>query len=208
MYAHQVISDLEKTLKSRTLTDFRYREGIKITIDCIKESQHFFLGEFQDLKKPLETTLTDNVPLFLNEGSQFTRLPYKQCWFEFDNKLVDVPIEEDVPKRGILVIELKKDLIWVWIVNYIKSMKMWVLSPQQYYISIGKTLSENEVFLGMLSAFGNKFHNSEIARDKITQTNIFTMPISEAVDPHISQEMAENDTRDLYVLNSALLLLN
>lgn len=208
MYAHQVISDLEKTLKIPTLTDMLYREGVKLLIDNIKNAQHFYLGDFQDLKQPLKTTLTEDCQLFMNESSQFARLPYKKCWFEFDNKKVDVPLEEDVPKRGMLVIELAEDLIWVWIVNYVKAMGMWSLSPQQYYITIGKTLVENEAVFKLIKAFHAKDNNQKPLEESIGNSNVFPMPISVHLNAKTRISLAHDDNRDLYVLNSALLLLN
>lgn len=208
MYAHHVIEDLESTLRARAIPSPMYRESIKFVIKNIKNAQQFFLGEFQDFRIALETTLTENTALFLNECSPFTRLPYKICWFEFTNTFKDVSQEENVPKRGVLAIEIKPDLIWVWIVNYMNSMAMWAVSPQSYYISIGKTLSEDTVFLAMVQQMNPALLQDKKAMENIHKSNIFPMPLSDVIDSKTSHELGKDDQRDIYVLNSALVLLN
>lgn len=208
MYAHHVIEDLENTLRTRAIPSPMYRDSIQFVIKNIKNSKQFFLGEFQDFKIPLETTLTDNTALFLNESSPFTRLPYKICWFEFTNTFKDVSPEENVPKRAVLAIEIKLDLIWVWVVNYMNAMAMWAVTPQSYYISIGKTLSEEPVFLAMVQQMNPSLLEDKKTMENVEKSNVFPMPLSEAIDPKTSLELGKDDQRDLYVLNSALVLLN
>ena len=208
MYAHQVIEDLEGTLRARAIPSPLYRDSIKFVVKNIKNSQQFFLGEFKDFKIALETTLTENTALFLNDTSPFTRLPYKVCWFEFTNTFKDVSPEENVPKRGILAIQIEQDLIWMWIVNYMQSMAVWALSPQSYYISIGKKLSEDTVFLSMVLKMNPAILQDKIAMENIHKSNIFPMPLSDTIDSKTSYEIGKDDQRDMYVLNSALVLLN
>lgn len=208
MYAHQVIDDLAKTLRTRSIPSALYRDSIKFVINHIKNAKQFFLGEFRDFTIPLETTLTDDTALFLNECSPFTRLPYKICWFEFTSTFQEVKPEENIPKRCSLAIEIKPDLIWVWIVNYVPDMSMWALTPQSYYISIGKTLSDDPVLMSMIQQMNPALLENSNASQNIQESNIFPIPLSDKIDPQTSFELGQDDHRDLYVLNSALLLLN
>jgi hypothetical protein len=208
MYAHHVIEDFKKMIQSGQLPNQVYIDSLKLVISKIKSSKQFFLGEFNDLKVPLETTLTDDTPLFLNDASPFTRLPYKCCWFEFTNTFNDVSPEEDVPKRGMIALEVNPSTICVWIVNYMKVLKTWVLSPQSYYIAIGRTLSEDPALLAMIQKINPALLLNPKVKKKIAKSNVFPMPIPGVLTDKQSAEMSFDDQRDLYVLNSALILLN
>lgn len=208
MYAHHVVEDFKKMIQSGQLTNQVYIDSLEFAIRKIKSSKQFFLGEFNDLKVPLETTLTDDTQLFLNDASPFSRLQYKCCWFEFTNTFKDVSAEEDVSKRGMKALELNSNTIWVWIDNYMKVLNTWVLSPQSYYISIGRTISEDPELLKVMKKMNPSLLLNENIKKQITKSNVFPMPVPGVLTEKQSAEMSLDDQRDLYVLNSALILLN
>ncbi|MFH1672644.1 MAG: hypothetical protein ABIF87_04385 [Pseudomonadota bacterium] len=140
MHGHRVIEDLFHLKKNNVVRDTAFNQGIDVLIKSIKEAQHFYLGSFQEFIIPLKNIFDNKSRVFFGECGEHVRLPYKTCWFEFQNIAPDTPIQEDVPKRGMLVTEMGEDLIWVWIVNWAKLYKKWTVNPQQYFITIGKTV--------------------------------------------------------------------
>ena len=87
-------------------------------------------------------------------------------------------------------------------------MDMWALTPQSYSISIGKTFAEDPFFLTMLRQMNPSLLQNKKTMENIEKSNVFPMPLSEEIDPKTSFELGQDDQRDLYVLNSALILLN
>jgi|GEM_PF-2137180 len=208
MYGHRVIEDLLDLKENNIVKDAGFNQGIGILIKSIKDAQHFHLGSFQEFILPLQNIFDKKSRVFFGECGEHVRLPYKTCWFEFQNFAPDTPIAEDVPKRGMLVIEMGADLIWVWIVNWGKIHKKWVVSPQQYFITVGKTIYDHEPIRGMVSSFLKRAGASDTVIQSFYESNIWPKPMINNMDVKTSQGLLKDDYRDLVALNAALVLLN
>lgn len=163
---------------------------------------------FQEFFPLLENVFDDKSRVFFGPCAEHVRLPYNICWFEFQNIVQDIPITEDVPKRGILVREMDKDLIWVWTVNCSKLYKKWVVSPQQYFITVGKTISEHKMMRDMVTSSLKKSGASDSVIQSYYEANIWPLPMINGMDVNLSQGLLKDDYRDLVALNAALMLLN
>ncbi len=207
MYGHHIIEDLNNLLSSHKNIDPMYKDSISHSVSEIKNSQHFYLGEYKEFIEPLKNYNKEKDPIFLGCCGQNIRLPYKQCLFLFENKS-DVSNDlTEVPKRGVYVRELLPDFVSVLIINYMKQVGKWVLSPQQYVISIGKTFNDSQMKPMLLEILRRK----GIAEGDIygrLNNNIQAVPTILNTNPEFSEGIALDDQRDLFVLNSALLLLN
>jgi len=208
MYGHHVIEDLIHFKNNNIVKDKGFNQGIDILIKSIKNAQHFHLGSFHEFILPLQNIFDNKSRVFFGECAEHVRLPYKACWFEFQNIAPDVPITEDVPKRGILVIEIEKDLIWVWIVYCPAVYKKWVVSPQQYFISIGKTIYDHEILREMVTTSLKRSGASDSVIQSYYESNIWPQPMINNMDVSTSQGLIKDDHRDFVALNAALMLLN
>ncbi|MHB8136639.1 MAG: hypothetical protein ACYDH1_20700 [Anaerolineaceae bacterium] len=208
MNGHHVIEDLIYLKNNHIVQDPNFTKGIEVLINLIKNAQHFFLGCFQEFFPLLENVFDDKSRVFFGPCAEHVRLPYNVCWFEFENIVQDIPITEDVPKRGILVKEMDKDLIWVWTVNCSKIYKRWVVSPQQYFITIGKTISEHEMMRELVTSSLKKSGASESVIHSYYEANIWPIPMINGMDVKMSQGLLKDDYRDLVAMNAALMLLN
>jgi len=208
MYAHTVIEDLTEFKKNNVIHDSAYSQGIDILIKGVRNSQQFHLGSFQELIVPLEKVFHEKSRPFWGPTSENVRLPYKECWFEFQNIAPDTPREEDVPKRAMLVTQMGIDLIWVWIVNWPKKTRRWLLSPQNYFITIGKKIGEHAPLREMVTAFLKNSNASPEVVKSYYESNIWPQPIIDKMDVKMSQDLCRDDLRDLVALNAAIMLLN
>lgn len=209
MYGHQVIEDLNDLL-SHKIKDPLYKEGVKVAINSIKTAQHFYLGPYKELIQPLRTFQENakDEPLFTGKCGVHIRLPYKSCWFEFEDKSF-IPNETlAVPKRGLLVTELQPQLIWVTILNWIQEWRKWTLNPQLYLISIGKAFGEDPILRKAIAEIILGRGGSIDVVNSYMNGNVYPMQAMMSVAPGASVGMAKDDQRDLFVLNSALMLLS
>ena len=208
MYGHSAIEDLLYLKENNVLNDSGFNKGIDVLIDSIKTAQHFYLGTFQEFILPLQNIFHDKSKAFLGECGEYVRLPYKTCWFEFNNSAPDTPIEKDVPKRGMLVIEMEPDLIWLWIVNWAKITKKWIVSPQQYFIVIGKTIKDQELLRQMATSFLKRNGADQEVIQAYYESNVWPQPMLNNMNFKTSRELLKDDYRDIVALNAALMLLN
>jgi hypothetical protein len=130
MYAHQVIEDNKN----------RYADEQNIVNDMIlypiKSAQHFSVSNVHGLLQTM--TKYDNKPVFYGGGLQDVRMPYKKIWVDW---------KENGTKFGLLANELDYDLIVLSTFLHDSMGRGWMLIPVLVWISIGKTLSENNKFL-------------------------------------------------------------
>lgn len=209
MFGHKVIDDLNNLL-DKDIKDLLYKEGIKVAISGIKNAQHFYLGSYEDLINPLQSfrEKVKETPLFLGLCGERIRLPYKSCWFEFEDKSFTPNETVAVPKRGLLATELHPHLMLVMIANWLYEWRIWTLNPQNYLISIGKTFGEDPVLRSAITEIIlSRGGNIEVVNKYMTG-NVYPMQSAVAISHEESTNMAKDDQRDLFVLNSALILLN
>lgn len=209
MQGHQVIEDLTFLLNQK-IKDPIYKDGMRVAISGLKNAQHFYLGSYEDLVRPLQAfrEKAKEVPLFLGMCSEHIRMPYKSCWFEFEDKSFTPNETIAVPKRGLLVTELQPHLIWVVIINWIQEWRRWTLNPQHYFISVGKTFGEDPVLRKMIAEKILSRGGSVDVVNNYMAGNVYPMSSTLAMTQTASVSMAKDDQRDLFVLNSALMLLN
>ena len=207
MYGHHIVEDLNHLLSVHKDIDLMYKDSITHAVDEVKDAQHFYLGEYKEFVEPLKNYNKEKDPIFLGCCSENVRLPYKQCLFLFENKS-DIPNDPtEVPKRGVYVRELLPDFFGIIIINYIKQVQRWVLSPQQYMVSIGKTFNDSP----MKPMLEEILRRNGVAANEFTSrlnSNIQAVPTMSNTESGFSEGIAADDQRDIFVLNSALLLLN
>jgi hypothetical protein len=209
MHGHHVIDDLNYFL-TRPINDHLYKEGVRVAVNAIKSAQHFYLGPYEELILPLRAfqEKAKDEPLFLGMCGEHIRLPYKSCWFEFEDKSF-IPNETTaVPKRGLLVTELQPRLISVIILNWTQEWRRWTLNPQLYMVSIGKRFGEDPLLRKAITELILSRGGSIELVNSCMAGNIYPMQSMLAMNPKASIEMAKDDQRDLFVLNSALMLLS
>ena len=107
-----------------------------------------------------------------------------------------------------MAIEIEKDLIWVWIVYCPTVYKKWVVSPRQYFISIGKTIYDHEILREMVTTSLKKSGASDSVIQSYYESNIWPQPMINNMDVSTSQGLIKDDYRDFVALNAALMLLN
>jgi len=209
MYGHHVIEDLRYFL-GRQVKDPLYIDGMNVAINGIKSAQHFYLGPYEELIQPLRAfqEKAKEEPLFLGACGEHIRLPYKSCWFEFEDKSFIPNETQAVPKRGLLVNELKPHLIFVIILNWTQEWQRWALNPQLYMVSIGRSFGEDPVLRKAIAEIILSRGGSIDVVNSYMPGNIYPMPTILTMTPDASVEMAKDDQRDLFVLNSALMLLS
>jgi len=208
MYGHNVIEDLIELKEKNILQDAGFNQGIDLLIKSIRGAQHFHLGVFQEFIAPLQKVFHDKSRVFLGECGEHVRLPFKTCWFEFENIALDTPIEEDVPKRGMLVVEMGADLLWVWIVNWPRITKKWMVSPQHYFVTVGKTINDHEPLRQMVTTFLTRNGAGSEVIQSCYESNVWPQPMINNMDVKTSRDLQRDDHRDLVALNAALMLLN
>jgi len=208
MYGHHVIEDLKLSQKQYSLPEPGYKHAMSLVIDSIKNAQHFHLGSFQEFITPLDKIFHDECRAFFGECGENIRLPYKTCWFEFEDIVPGLPIEEDVPKRGVLTMEMDKDFFLAWIISWPKTFKRWVLSPQMYFVTIGKNVYEHDKFRNLVSGFMGKSGLPVSSLPAHYESNIFPLPLSRKFGADEIIGLAGDDQRDLVALNAALMLLS
>ncbi|CCK81223.1 hypothetical protein [Desulfobacula toluolica] len=207
MYGHHVVEDLACLRKNNILENNHFNEGIGLIIDSIKQAKHFHLGKFQDFITPMDKIFHEKSRVFYGECGEHVRLPYDLCWFEFENFAPDVAMEEDVPKRGVLVKDLGGSTMMAWIVNWPRFYGKWIASPQQYLISVGKTIGQNEQLRKLLTPYIERNGGSPEVIQSYYASNIFPIPMGRKF-MRMSQGLMQDDHRDLVALNAALMLLN
>lgn len=220
MYAHQVIEDLQKTLK--TANDEYYLAHTRNAINKISNAQKFFLGDYKDLYENFEKNYKYKL-LFLDpEMSSGIRLPYDKCWFDFQNTMQTRHEGTDfvrVPKRGMLTEKVGDDSFIVWIFNEIDEdmigfgKKHWYLSILCYYFNVGCTISLES----MQKDIDNNQEHRWIPRiiyckGNGSNSNIYPLPTSmqahKQMDKSIVGTVIKDDLDDLACLNLALMLLS
>lgn len=210
MYGHHVVDDFNSLIKKQ-VKDETYLSAVKSAVEGIKQAQHFFLGSYQELIQPLRSFIDEQeeIQVFLGSSSKYVRLPYKSCWFEFQDKSFTVGETMSVPKRGLLVDEVDGDLFRVVIANWVEHWRRWVLNPQSYLVLVGRTFGDD------LERTGKKVAAAAIKRgaspnvvDWLMRSNTYPMSATDKLSWGAAMECRADDQRDLYVLNAALLLLN
>ncbi len=211
MFAHQVIEDLKKDFKKEQTFDPLYRAFIGKFINEIKLSQQFHLGDMTEL---IESMPSEKGKKLFRDHSEFIRFPYKICWFDYVCSLKVDPIIDigkiSVPKRGVLIHEIFKDLFSLTIFNFRSDIKQWTLNPCIYIIKIGSSI-ESKDFIN----WSDKSQLPEIICKKIIEKKIEgngnIYPVGTTLTKNINsiiKTLAYEDVGDLSCINTAILLLN
>jgi hypothetical protein len=211
MFAHQVIDDFtsyEKYCKDDVLLS-TFRTVSKL----IKNSQQFHIGNWGELKHQFKSYYLGKN-LFLDpDVSDFIRLPYNTCWFDYTVNHYSAISSPDkgrrsiiIPKRGILAHEIAGDSMCVWMVRFIEGR--WIVGRYEHYISIGKPLKE--------SSFHEKFNIPSEMRTQFGSTDLNIMSVAtDGIHEYggydkstFRDKVMEYDKYDLACLNVCLMLLS
>lgn len=145
MFAHQVIEDFNKMISGRIVSSLQQTYWLSIvkTIFDIQESFKFHLGDMTELIDSFSGLRDKGI---FKEYPDFTRIPFKNCWFDYFDKRREKPEEgkTKVSRRGIFVRELRPDLILTKICNFYDLEQKWYLNLAKFVVRIGKNLSLDE----------------------------------------------------------------
>jgi hypothetical protein len=83
----------------------------------------------------------------------------------------------------------------VWTVNCSKLYKKWVVSPQQYFITVGKTISEHKMMRDMVTSSLKKSGASDSVIQSYYEANIWPLPMINGMDVNLSQGLLKDDYR-------------
>lgn len=146
MHTHQVIESLQHYKYIQQFTEKNFIESVSKNLI---EAQRFNLSNVNGL---LETyllkkeTFTRNLFKLFIEDMTDARLPYKKTWIEFQYTERECSLLNNFQKlrlRGILAEEVASDIIKIILFGLPFDSRDWGISPQIYYISIGKYYHEN-----------------------------------------------------------------
>jgi len=188
MFAHQVIEDLQKSKILRSPDNpntVAYKTALRGIIQTIPKSQKFHFKQASDVFIPMKHLFGGR--LFL-DYTQYCKMPYKICWFDWiqdeGNPIPDTMVK--VSKRGLLVFELSDGVLQVFILDFVDSVKLWVLEMTSWTIWVGNDNNGN----GNLQIVSLMRRVNGMTREEIRTT------------------AKEDSTNDLSFLQGALLLLN
>lgn len=205
MFSHQVIDDIKETYTriSGALSK-EHSTYMHIALNMarhIRNAQHFHLSDIDGLIDAAKRY--KGSPLFIGDLSDI-RLPYKSCWFDYHCNDSNVPVERKAPKRGLLALEIKPDLLNVFVFAFSQELKRWAMGPQGYIISIGKPMKFHPDVVKFCHAAASKI-GRDLPESRLNE-NIWLLPVSQ---PNYDQmQAAKEDAEDLSVLNLGLLLLS
>lgn len=210
MFAHHVIEDyswlLDRAQQNPNLTyaqKMSLRLGNNLT-QKIKDAQMFNVASIDGLFEVARSY--EGRSLFMDELADFVRCPYKVCWFDYLNPSQDVDLKERASKRGILVFELKENLLNVFIYAFMDAMKRWVIGPQGYIISIGEPMSSHPDVVDFCKQGVGMVSGQPHVPESRLQENIWTFPIQEPT--YDIAKCGTEDLKELSALNCVLMLLN
>ena len=210
MYAHQVIEDykwlLDKAQQNPRLTHahkMSLRIGQNFT-EKIKNAQMFNIASIEGLFEMGHSYKGRN--LFMDTLAQFVRPPYEICWFDYSYPSENVNLDERASRRGILVFEVKEDLLNVFVYAFMDKMKRWVMGPQGYIISIGKPMSYHPDVVDFCNQGVALVSGQAQVPETKLQENIWIFPIQ--APTYDLSECSTEDLKDLSALNCVLMLLN
>lgn len=191
MYAHQVIEELK---------DDRLfpKEYVKSVISGITNAQKFHLGLSDDIHEVIKS-----VPKLFS-GEKFLKMPYDECWFDYDQNPESIIDGVATTKEAILIRKIFEDrfkdhLFAGTVVSYFPDYKKWRLSPILYVISINKNFDPSD--LTALNEWG-------IPRKMMSGSGNL-MPIGVVDGPPEMLRQEELGARvNLTVAHKALMLLN
>lgn len=209
MFAHQVIEDMRywyRVLHKRKVA-IALCDRVKNIPSEIKKAQHFHLGGAHTIWS-FGSHLEGNQ-LFMNDMGD-VRLPFEHCWFDFNKDYETdsmVPVSHRYQRGGILVKQIKPDLLWMDIIVYMNELQHWTLMPQGYVIAIDKTISEHSGVVewgleGVRSVGGDT--NKVLSYFK--SVNIAPIPYLDPKEFASDRQMQE-DTDEASLLNVTLMLL-
>lgn len=226
MYAHQVIDSLNNTLVYSD--DDLYKPNAARLTHSIAGAHKFHVGDFKDVYETFMNNLKGKRAFLSPETSDFIRLPYDKCWFDFQNtkSTSDENIEKvNVPKRGVLTESTSKDTFVAWVFNCHDDLTLesiygskrkgisWVPSPLCYFVNIGKEVDHDFVTSTLKSNPQLKSIPAVIyTKENNKPSNIFALPVGrlayEQLGKHEVTQLLKDDNDDIACLNVALMLLN
>jgi hypothetical protein len=211
MYAHSVIAALQEhleiwdSLQDKDPNREKVMSHTRKLVDGIKRSKKFYLrdvGDYNSIFKSL-----DKFPLFYSDVGEI-RTPYPECYFDYD--ISDIELREGetaCTRRAHFVKRIaEKDgshTLAVSSLYYVDLAKTWVVHPFVYGVRNG-VFASDEVKKEVKG--GKDYYSLNVGYD----APVLPVPL---VDPDVlgketSLRMIKENTPDLFVLQSALLLLN
>jgi hypothetical protein len=217
MYAHQVIKDLDKYLKRKSIYDDRFLENLENLRKGISVSHKFHLGNISSYKKVLKNM--DQSLLFQGENGQFVKCPYDSMWIDFNVDVGSNQEEENEhasKKRGVIVKELLPDFIMCQPICYVNHDKLWYPSAIVHLILINDRFGKRSDVLDYFFSKEPQKRHDLVEVSKVSNVHHWYIPTSTNLEQamHTSiegkqsvQRLVEHDMHELAVLNAALKLL-
>lgn len=210
MFAHQVIDDFNDYLvRAKRLNEEHskaYITAIQIVINSMIKSHQFHIGEQEEFYDSMgvEKQIKNKKRIFM-EDSEGLRLPYPICWFDA-KRSSDGPLGEDQnglvksPKRGCIAIEINPKILSLFVIQYMGDIKHWYLTPFQYYIHIGSSWGDADIF----QSYIHKYHL------KTLNGNILIQPLfaSEYFKPGTRDQKIREDADEITMVEMMMKLLS
>ncbi len=207
MYAHQVIEDLENmryqtgNRRSELYKDLGLRAASRI-----KSAQKFHLGAGFEYYGFID--LAGGKRPFLEDMGECVRLPYKVCWFDYTSTggRKKQGGQVNVPKRGVLAMEFKEDLLHLSLFSFIPKnenagVSGWFLNPIYYFVSVGAAFAKRKDWEDIKPLFVNS--------DPSLFDTLNICPLSHFDRLDVKADSAlEEDIDEIGLVNIALMLLS
>jgi len=144
MFAHQVIEDCQKEIKSGVTPDYE-REANK-AISLIRKSAKFHMG---DLDNVFDVFKGKNTADCFSRDTKYMKLPYLTTWFDYTHKRI-FPGDAPNTKEGVLIQTTGGQQWTVYTATYHQVSKKWLLYPHKCKIDIaeGGSMVTPNFFLG------------------------------------------------------------
>jgi len=183
MFAHQVIEELTRTANSLSEMGIvnDYSKHISATIPIIRKSIKFHISDENEMLYFRKSAFGKEA-VFM-EMANYIKLPYPNIYVDYicDDSKAEEKVR--VAKIAATMSAFKDNILRVNFMAFSEHHQRWFLAPQSYIIKVGGFLdSKTSSNIAMVSAY--PFTDGE--KDKIIK----------------------EDTSDLVILNSFLLLLN
>jgi len=205
MYAHRIIESFQNSREpgnDSSLLDFE----LKALPLNISRTQKFHMGEYDELSEPFKHLI--NEKLLFYDYSEYSKFPYKKCWFDFNHLESTAKNINKLHKHGILCRNVAPDLFHTLHFSYAHDYKTWGLSPVSCLFSVGKKLGETNLKNFLVSPYNQWEPLKAMIQHMKAMSNLIAIPLR----GHLmleSQISLLNDIRnDLQALQFFLLLLN
>jgi hypothetical protein len=204
MFAHQVIDDFKKQMKSQygSNMDLYVHQMRTFTSILQKKAQCFHVGEIQQVSSYTQSLYNSNNSNLFMENCKYIKLPYSAMWVDATATMCPKnPVADIFPtKEGILGVKIYENGTDLFILCYVASYYpsgAWGMPPCAFLVSVGRDFNDEDL----------KKINLTLLDKKNMQGNIIYLMSLDAPSSEVSK-LVDCCAINLRMLNDLLLLLN